>query len=724
MNNAVLSTYDEGERDRASEIGSSKLKALLRFSASDIQTLPIEQIAELQSLLRHGSTPGVWETPADWLPPTMRVSHRKSADLRQRILHHIPKSIDAASPALASALDYAVLSLTRYLLLLRIGPAGMGRKGKNRSLDVTTISAIAHWQGPAMYALALSKLLGADGIGVVRNGQLLAALSNIDFSSRTTYTAVEIRKESERVRMLCSRELWLDAPTFQMPSRAEAMNGAPINTPKPRERDSHLPFPDDYLSQMAERSIWLMQHIGPHIIAVAQQMAAVWDTPTTNRPKVTKKILAKYVWRDRNGQELKKLPFEFRLQRRSKAGAPKPSGASWPPRNYLDVLTVLSAVQMAHYFIVALSMGARASEALSLQRRCVVYSADGRPYAHGLTFKLVRSFEGEVRDWRLPKIAVDAIEQQARLVALAERIPKAGKQRELPAETASEERQHLWAEISTCAKSNAARELRNINDYLKRYAKTLGLSVMPGGQNIRSHRFRKTLARLVALALTQAPKILMDVFGHKSIEMTLYYILTDKELRAEIETVMRELRVMRAKEVVERMVEAQLEPTAMPDLGGYGGLGAVTLSNAVSMYRDRVHRRGENWGASSAYELAELLTMQGTAWEQVRPGVLCTKFPGEAGPCNKSKGRPEPSRCQSTCGHRLEEAFHREDVDGAIADCVEHYERAIADGEDLMAAHWSSQVRAHLERFADLKTKWLRNASVRTLVSQPNAAAL
>ncbi|KVK72159.1 hypothetical protein WS90_35305 [Burkholderia cepacia] len=252
------------------------------------------------------------------------------------------------------------------------------------------------------------------------------------------------------------------------------------------------------------------------------------------------------------------------------------------------------------------------------------------------------------------------------------------------------------------------------------------METSPGGQSLRSHRFRKTLARLVALSLTQAPKLLMDVFGHKSIEMTLYYILTDKELRAEIETISRELRVMRAKDVVEQMVEADNSATSVSEqnMGGFGGLAAVSLHNAIVVHRERIHRRGEQWGTSSVIELADLLTLQGKAWEQVRPGILCTKFPGEAGPCNKSKGRPEPSKCQSSCVHRLEEAFLREDVDGAIRDSVAAYEQSVRDDESLTAAHWASQIRAHVPRFRDLQVKWMANSTVQTLICVEDSASI
>jgi hypothetical protein len=216
----------------------------------------------------------------------------------------------------------------------------------------------------------------------------------------------------------------------------------------------------------------------------------------------------------------------------------------------------------------------------------------------------------------------------------------------------------------------------------------------------------------------------MDVFGHRSIEMTMYYILTDKDLRAEIEVVSRELRVMRAKEVVEKMVEADTAgiTAGVAEYGGYGGPAAVSIHHAIETHREQLHRRGTDWGLETSRELAELLTLQGKAWELVRPGVMCTKFAGEAGPCNKSKGRPEPSKCLSHCSHRLEETFLHEDVDGTISEVVEAYEQALANNETLTAAHWAAQVRAHVPRFADLHDKWIANPTVAALMNNNGVA--
>jgi hypothetical protein len=205
--------------------------------------------------------------------------------------------------------------------------------------------------------------------------------------------------------------------------------------------------------------------------------------------------------------------------------------------------------------------------------------------------------------------------------------------------------------------------------------------------------------------------------------MTLYYILTDKELRAEIKIVERELRVMRAKEVVERMVDAEMLAQSEPStdkLAGYGGLAATKIQAAVHSDMEKVHRTGETYGAKHGAELARILTYQGNAWEQVRHGVMCTKVPGQAGACSKKVGHPEPSKCGSTCDYRLEEAFLKSDVDLCIQGAVSDYEKALGQGEDgeLVVAFAAGQIRVHLPRFAELQEKWMVHPTVKAAMAE------
>ncbi|MGA4196572.1 hypothetical protein ACI2VG_05745 [Ralstonia nicotianae] len=565
---------------------------------------------------------------------------------------------------------------------------------------------------------------------------LISDLSTEDLAALTPKSRPKVVKECERMAILGDLELWWDIPMSEGRTLTQAMTGPSLHNEPPPRRDPHRPLPDDYVAEMGARGFWLIFDIAPNLFKIGESLLKIWkDTDRPDFAAVTvrdarrvavRELLRTYEWRDREGRPLEESPFPLVLRKKKGFGvdknAPKEAVEQrWPPRTYLDFMALLGAVQSAHLFICFMSLGARRSEILSLERTCVAYAVDGRPYANGLTFKFVERHEGEMRDWLLPHAAVIAIEQQVRLVNLGEQVgvltPKRTLEGGVPASAAT----HLWGQFSASASaSDATLPLNYVGKALLGYARILGMDSKPGGQRLRTHRFRKTLARLVALALNQAPRLLMEVFGHEAIETTLYYILTDKELRSEIETVARELRVMRAKEVVEKMVDADLAGPSEPaeNYGGYGGPAALAIHNAIQVHIQQKHRLGADWDVASPLELAELLTLQGKAWEQVRPGVLCTKFAGEAGPCNKSKGRPEPSKCHSKCAHRLEEGFLREDIDGAIRDSVNAFEQAIANDESLTAAHWAAQVRGHVPRFPDLRDKWMANPTVQRLMTE------
>lgn len=717
------------------EVEATASRARLLFPVESVANLTCEEVRTLQLLLHHGETYGVWETRADWAPPGAKKA-LVTVNIRKRIVHFLPAELkkNSENPALNPSLDAAVLILVRYLILLRMGPSGMGRDSF-RSLGPSSIRAIAYAYGPHLLALAISKRISAKKVALVAMSQepmteTAKLLSDLTLDDLPNTQRGMLIKESQRMEMLSGLGLWHDIPIMEESSLSQAMAGPPLTNKAPVARDPHKPLPDEYVAEMGARGLWLIEDLAPNLFQIGETLMNIWTdhdsswAPVTIRSKRgdrLREFLATYKWVDSSGKPILKPPFPLRL--------PKPKGFAekweegdgnecrWPPRNHVEYMALMGVVQTAHMFVALLSFGARKSEILSLKRDCVVYLADGRPHARGRTFKLVERHEGKERDWQLPSVAVTALEQQARLVTLGEHLgylmPRGPEHKLAPT------RDHLWGQLSGAAgNSEASSPLEDVNKALTSYARTLNMDVNPGGQRLRSHRFRKTLARLVALALTHAPRLLMDVFGHRSIEMTMDYILTDKELRADIEVVSRELRVMRAKEVVEKMVEgdAAAISAGVAEYGGFGGPAAVSIHRAIDVHRAHLHRRGTDWGIESPRELADLLTLQGKAWELVRPGVICTKFAGEAGPCNKSKGRPEPSKCQSQCSHRLEEGFLREDIDGAINEAVGAYEQAIVNNEILTAAHWAAQVRAHVPRFPDLRDKWIVNSTVSALM--------
>lgn len=748
---------------RALDVSAAREAALSLVGAENVQNADVQAVLALQTALQHGHRYGIWSTPSKWNPG----EHSKAVlnvDLRARIVHYLPDALKqtvleddaearrAAEEAvvqrmpspLQRALDELVLVLTRYLLVLRMGPAGIARNKYGVSLDPNNIVDMAYSWLPSMLALALPKMLAERDYS-----RCLGLLTSEDIEGLPTTRRKNALREVQRMQLLAERGCWSDVPAIgDWLVAVSPVAGAASVVAEQAKRDPHRPLPDDYVSQMGRCSLWLIQDLAPNLLAIGEEVRKIWeqtDDPSlkplsvqSRRVRAIRPLLEQFEWRDHLGRPITEPPFPLRLSQVGKNSnvwkeAAEDDSADertdaeldpeddqpqvqWPPRSLTDILGLMHTIQLAHIFVALLSTGARKAEALDWQRDCLEYSVNGMPYANGRTYKLVERHDGEKRDWVLPDMAVQALEQQVRMVALMESIgPQRPIRTRLPAPT-EETPTHLWVQSRTTAEGSRFAPLKGLNTALVSYANTLGMSTSPGGQRLRAHRFRKTVARICGLALTQAPKVLMDVFGHKSIEMTLYYILTDKELQAEVEQVSRELRVMRAKEVIEQMVAAESSPTALP-LGGYGGPAALAMQRAIDVHREGLHRRGEQWGANSVIELAEVLTLQGKAWQVVRKGVMCTKLPGtEAGLCNKSRGHPEPSRCGSRCDHRLEENFLREDVDASIAEAVAAYRVASQDEGSMEKALWAGQIRAHISRFADLRRKWEKDPTVQEVM--------
>src|SRR5690606_12816746 len=141
--------------------------------------------------------------------------------------------------------------------------------------------------------------------------------------------------------------------------------------------------------------------------------------------------------------------------------------------------------------------------------------------------------------WPAPPILCQALGQQGRLAAAWDYLPTS-LPKGLP--LAPRSNGDLWVSIGNGPKG--AGVVIDFNGALLVLAERLGVDPRPGGKGVHAHRFRKTIGRLAGVALFNSPLVLKRLFGHKSIEMTLHYILCDEGVRAEAEAVLRELRIM------------------------------------------------------------------------------------------------------------------------------------------------------------------------------------
>lgn len=813
------------QKDAPAAVGDQRIDpAINDLSLHRIQIMDMLELGKLQSILEHGTTVGRWQTPLKWaggLQPSMQ-----DICLRQRIVDHLEKRhkiiVQDADNALScieqeakgnnfylaatgapsrihAILDGAVAVATRYLLLCRIGPARLGNC-KGRPLDTTTIASIGYQYLVPLLAVGVAKWIDNDQACLLQvssnTSKITGYLSLVrpeDLDRFGNSTRKQMEHELKRARMLAELDLWTDVPLWDTPlERVTAVRAGVKRREKlPKPVDKHLPLPDTYVAEMGSKSLWIIRELGPNLLTILEQIVQIWEstgdlTISANgveqrRNAEVVNYLQAYIWRDSQGRQFPRPPFEIRLygtdttdlghgssqEGEAEAGAASSDKESaveatragetnvepmelleWPPRHFAHIIGLMGTLQCAHLFVAAMSAAPRKMELLSFERDCVVRARDGTSFARGRTFKLVERHQGVLRDWVLPEVAVDAIEQQTKLARWMELI---GPQ--VPERTPDncpvplpECGTHLWVQNGH-GRANRTKSLTNVNHALMSYASALGMSTRPGGQKIRSHRFRKTVARLAALALTDAPMILMQVFGHKSVEMTLYYILTDKDLQVEVEQVRRELKIMRGVTVVDglaavAMAEAVQEtkeviakakgesgvrsgqsgPEGLP-YAGYGGPAAPKLFDAVKAQVIAVHRTGREWGASDSYETAYFLTEAGVSFTMPREGVFCTKSFTQPAACTGKRGKTDPGNCQSDCGHRLELGARRSQLESSLIKLVALYEEALGEGHELLRNGLGKKIQDALKPFDDIRERWMQHATVRQLVEAAGEVA-
>jgi integrase len=388
----------------------------------------------------------------------------------------------------------------------------------------------------------------------------------------------------------------------------------------------------------------------------------------------TRKYLFEFGW-DLSGNP---VPETFPVNLKLNADHKEP----WPPQDRHQLNRLLMMCQMAAYFVVALSSGPRAGELLSVQNDCLTESREGVPLLNGRTYKLEALFEGKMREWPMPALGLLAVQTQIELTKLLDRTMVVKRIRRRASTS-------LWRVFGGGGQGNPLNY--QYNEYIREFTDRIGTSHLLDEHSLTNHRFRKTIARLVALAMVSAPKILMDIFGHKDIAMTMHYILTDSSLRAEIMQTQKELLAIRVEKAI-----------ANVDLNG----GPAANKIKAEVQRIKFIRAREDLQAEDIRELAVRMTSVGREWTIVAPGVLCTKMRDQVGPCALKRSSPNPSKCNSGCHHRLEEADNIGQVDNTLGYIVRNIQAAQAQDDAIQLDALEGQLFTHLKRYDGLHQKW------------------
>lgn len=720
----------------SNELEMRHSEARQKFALQSIQFMNPEMVLKCQKLIGHGQTFGIWETPKNW---AARVADcMREVDIRQRVLHFLPEnqkvlSKNAIEPPpqyrsakqhkIVSLFDFATLQITRYCLLCSLGPAFIGRRTKGRSLKPKTVSQLIYQYLPPLAAQGLSRHLSDSEI--IHPNHLFRDIQKDELGKLTDDQCRAANLELTRMAVFQEQDLWHDVPAHQScADQTTSIKGERAQPKEEQKTKQYQPLPDDYVGEMGKRVLWIVNELGPNLIHLLENLPDLFSAPNTGSvSKFRKRQIAYYFdstpWKERSGMVDLVPSFKLRhfARGRTKLVEKRSNEYEWPPHNWLQIRSLLGTLQAAHLWVMLLAMGGRHGEVMSLERHCIEFSKDGTPFANGKTYKLSETPTGDKREWVLPDIAVDVLAQQVRLLDGWARVAplfRSEGEEDSPKFSAD----YLWAGHEHAFRNVPDKALKLAYSALLALAKNIGMTEKPGGINLHPHRFRKTIARLCGIALVNSPKILMQVFGHKNIEMTLYYILTDKALAKEVEQVAREIRIMRCEQIISDIHDAGTQEHAL-QYGGHGGGGAEALARTIKNHEQQLHKTGQEWGSDSAHDLAVILTMNGQTWSYVRPDVLCTKGIGEYGECIKHMGNPDASNCQSSCVNRIEEKTARRDIESIMPILLGNLQQAQADNDLMLAASLAEQIRYHASRFSDLFKKFQRNPTLSEILTTP-----
>jgi len=336
---------------------------------------------------------------------------------------------------------------------------------------------------------------------------------------------------------------------------------------------------------------------------------------------------------------------------------------------------MVSTLQAMNFGMIDFCTGARASELEAAQDTDDQGSGNR---LHSVTFKLIDQIGGKPRDWPLHPAAVRAIEVQRKICRF---VRPAGET-------------HLWVILGDGEK--LGRRLLNLTEPFVQAVDHLGLSGLTGRDRAHVHRWRHTVARLVALSVVGAPQVLLDLFGHRDLEMTLRYMLSDPRIIEDAMKVAKETSYVMAEKAIAETIEGEAGgPAAAPLRAGLAATGM---------------QRGEKiFQISTLRETAKVLTFNARYWSLVRPGVICTKGLGQYGPCTKERGAPDPGACRTTCDHRLETSRAKLGCEETLRALIVEREHAASEGNEMLLANLDGQILANLERWDDVRARVLND---------------
>ena len=684
--------------------------ALETFAIEAFQNLSKEDLLRAQAIAGHSDAWGVWTT-SNAICSSKLPRYHLAINFARLIRHFLSKhALPITAPVVIDDLvAEGVLALTRLALLMRLAPTSGKGKSYNQRLKPSSVASKLYHYFPFIVGRAIRRKLARPDAPT-----LLSCLTEDDVREfgKDKYLRIELN----RLSTLAARGWWTDLPPRpEVAQPTDPSGSAPISMPV-EVAGEYQPIPDRYLEAFGPRNLWLIRELGPCLLPLLEDLATHLEKPDwkgKKKNRYNRLVVPNFI-----AQHLKDHPWQDGMGRPLEPNFPLKTGArgkdkfQFPPRSWQHLKILSATLQSAHLFLTLLASAGRIGEVDTLPRSCVTTARDGKDYVKGWTYKLSGNLFGDKRQWPAPTVLVQALGQQVRLSEVWLRLPAKNIADGLPKEPPSHNA--LWLSLGAAQTANAAEPISGLGDALRMLAERIGMDPKPGGINLHPHRLRKTIGRLAGIALFNSPTALKRLFGHKCIEMTLHYILCDKDIQTEAEAVLRELRIMNCAQALEDVRDAITSGTPLP---AHSGAAASRMADAVKEHEARLAESGRVWSGGSAYDLAYLLTARGKGWRFVQKDIICAKAPGEAGLCLKNRSEPNTSNCQSRCDNRIVLALARRDTDEIVRTYLNICLQALEE-EQFDSFYYSMvQLLKELDNFPDIKEKYLADPQLQPLLA-------
>ncbi|TAX55361.1 hypothetical protein ELI01_09025 [Rhizobium leguminosarum] len=442
--------------------------------------------------------------------------------------------------------------------------------------------------------------------------------------------------------------------------------------PPPRVDAKKKPFPDKFVTELLSRAFWIQDNLAQSVIQYFDSLNAFEADGALSSDQwkpIRRQAIDSLDWRDAKGDLITELPFPI-WQRRDQYKYEY--SVRWPPQHYSTLRLVLRVIQVLNLCTVAFCTAARRHELQGMVHQAIVHEQD-ETVVEGITFKNTGRAGGRKRDWPLHQRAEKAIALQEQLAKL---VRPDGKT-------------YLWVTLQKYD-DPVGSPLADPTSASVEVVRHLDLVELAEG-SAHLHRWRHTTARMIGLAVENAPEVLMDLLGN-NLEGVLDYLLSDPDLAKEA------IRI--AEEYTYALAEQAIKDV---DDGVAGGPASSSIRQGIEELK--MTRGIRRLGTDETAEAVKQLTASGTAFQVVRRGVICTKQPGEFGPCTKTLGRADKGSCRSTCTHRLELAAEKHQCERQIEAVLELITNATSAGQTMVVEHLKGQFIYEMERWSDVRSR-------------------